>query len=242
MLEDLQLAARVHYSFLPEDYEDDRLNIAVTMLPLHPIGGDYCSIIPLGKERILVSLCDAVGHDVAAALFAARINTYVLTHARADMVPCDLVAGLNTYLCRHLAETGMFATFFALLLDFESGSMTLSGAAHPPVLQFQKDQNKCKEWPSIATFLGIDDPMPLLCGSERLNLSSGDRFLLYSDGLIEVEDAKLQAFGMEGLSRTLMTHQNLSGQELNQAILKQAEHYADDGFSDDLLLMSITLK
>ncbi len=31
MLEDLQLAAKVHYSFLPEDYEDDRLNVAVNL-------------------------------------------------------------------------------------------------------------------------------------------------------------------------------------------------------------------
>ena len=241
-MEDLQLAAKVHYSFLPEDYEDDRLKIAVTMLPLHPIGGDYCSIIPLGNERILVSLCDAVGHDVAAALFAARINTYVLTHARTDMIPCDLVAGLNTYLCRHLAETGMFASFFSLLLDFESGIMTLSGAAHPPVLQFQKGQNKCVEWPSITTFLGIDDPMPLLCGSERLHLSSGDCFLLYSDGLIEVEDAEFHAFGTEGLIKSLIAHQDLCGQVLNKAILTQADHYAHEGFKDDVLLVSITLK
>ena len=242
MLEDLQLAAKVHYSFLPDDYEDDRLNIAVTLLPLHPIGGDYCSIIPLAGERILVCLCDAVGHDVAAALFAARINTYVLTHVRADLVPCDLVTGLNAYLCRHLAETGMYATFYALLLDFDSGTMTLAGAAHPPVLQFQKDQNRCKEWSSMTTFLGIDDPMPLLCGAECLQLNGGDRFLLYSDGLIEVEDAELQAFGTEGLSNALMTHQNLGGQELNKAILTQAESYADEGFKDDVLLVSIAIK
>ena len=39
-MEDLRLAAKVHYSFLPKDYEDDRINIAVTLSPLHPIGGD----------------------------------------------------------------------------------------------------------------------------------------------------------------------------------------------------------
>ena len=242
MSENLQLAAQVHYSFLPEDYEDDRLHIAVTLLPLHPIGGDCCSIIPLGEERILVCLCDAVGHDVAAALFAARINTYVLTHAHTNLIPCDIVAGLNSYLCKHLAETGMYATFFALLLDFESGTMTLSGAAHPPVLQFQKDQNLCREWSSMTTLLGIDDPIPLLCGAERLQLNTGDRFLLYSDGLIEVESTERQAFGTEGLSSTLITHQNLSGQKLNAAILTQAKHYADEGFKDDVLLVSITLK
>ena len=242
MSDDLDLAAKVHYGFLPDNYEDERLKIAVDQLPLYTIGGDYCSILPLGKDRILVGICDAVGHGVSAALFAARINTYVLTHAREDLMPCDLVSGLNTYLCRRLSETGMYATFYSLLLDFESGTMTLAGAAHPPVLQLKKDQDKCEEWSSITTFLGIEDPMPLLCGSDRLPLNSGDHFLIYSDGLIEVEDGEGQAFGTEKLSRSLMTHRNLSGEELNKAILLQAESYADDGFKDDVLLISITIK
>jgi serine phosphatase RsbU (regulator of sigma subunit) len=190
----------------------------------------------------LICICDAVGHGVSAALFAARINTYVLTHARADLIPCELVAGLNAYLCKRLAGTGMYATFYALLLDFKSGTMNLSGAAHPPVLQLEKDHNRCREWPSATTFLGIEDPMPLLCGSECLRLNTGDHFLLYSDGLIEVEDAEAQAFGTEKLSSTLIAHRNLSGQVLNKAILMQVESYADDGFKDDVLLMSITLK
>ena len=33
MTDELELAAMVHYSFLPDDYEDDRLRIAVTMRP-----------------------------------------------------------------------------------------------------------------------------------------------------------------------------------------------------------------
>ena len=242
MPEDLQLAAKVHYGFLPENYEDDRLKIAVNLIPLYTIGGDYCSILPLDNDRILIGICDAVGHGVSAALFAARINTYVLTHAREGLMPCDLVAGLNAYLCNRLSETGMYATFYSLLLDFESRTMTLAGAAHPPVLQLKKDQNKCNEWASITTFLGIADPMPLLCGSDRLQLNSGDHFLIYSDGLIEVEDADGQAFGIEKLSSTLMTHRNLSGEKLNKAILTQAESYAGDGFKDDVLLISMTIK
>lgn len=242
MSEDLELAAKVHYGFLPGDYEDDRVTIAVNLLPLYAIGGDYCSILPLGKNRLLACMCDAVGHGVSAALFAARINTYVLTHARSDLTPCELVSGLNSYLCKRLSGTGIYATFFALLLDFEAGTMTLSGAAHPPILQLEYGQDQCREWPSDTTFIGMSDPLPLPCGSSQLRLNSGDRFLLYSDGLIEVEDARAEAFGTKGLASTLIDCRNLSGQALNKAILSQAEGYAAEGFKDDVLLMSITLK
>ncbi len=242
MKDDLQLAAKVHYSFLPKDYEDDRLSIAVTMKPLHPIGGDYCSILPLTEDLILVCMCDAVGHGTPAALFAARINTYVLTHAEAVLKPCELVSGLNSYLCKRLAGIGMYTTFYAIVLDLRRGIMSLTGAAHPPVLQYDQKQQCCREWPSIVSFLGMMDPMPMSCGSEQTPLNSGDRILIYSDGLIEVEDASQQAFGVGRLTETLMDNRTLCGQALNRAILQQAGSFADDGFQDDVLLMSVALK
>ena len=241
-MEDLQLAAKVHYSFLPNEYEDDRINIAVTLCPLHPIGGDYCSILPLTENLILICMCDAVGHGTPAALFAARINTYVLTHAKAGLKPCELVSGLNSYLCKRLAGVGMYTTFYAVLLDMNTGVMSLTGAAHPPVLHFTQREQACREWPSIVSFLGMMDPMPLACGSEQAQLNSGDRILLYSDGLIEVEDAAQQSFGVVRLAETLAEARELCGQSLNQAILKQARCFAADGFQDDVLLLSVALK
>lgn len=47
MIEDIELAAKVHYSFLPEDYEDEHIIVAKSLRTLYTIGGDYCSILPL---------------------------------------------------------------------------------------------------------------------------------------------------------------------------------------------------
>lgn len=241
-MDDLHLAAKVHYSFLPKDYEDERISIAVTLCPLHPIGGDYCSINPLNDDLILICMCDALGHGTPAALFAARINTYVLTHAKASVKPCELVSGLNSYLCKRLSGVGMYATFFAVLLDLKKGNMSFAGAAHPPILHLEKNQKCCRERPSIVSLLGMMDPMPLICKTEHSQIKSGDRILLYSDGLIEVEDASQQPFGIESLAKSLITHRTLSGQALNKVILKQAESFGNSGFQDDVLLMSAVIK
>jgi sigma-B regulation protein RsbU (phosphoserine phosphatase) len=80
MHDEMKLAARVHYSFLPEHYEDDWLDVTTRLTPKSELGGDYCSVIPLGGQRFAVCICDAVGHGVAAALYAARINTFVLSN------------------------------------------------------------------------------------------------------------------------------------------------------------------
>ena len=241
-MEDIKLAAMVHYSFLPEDYEDERIIVASTLRPLYTIGGDFCSIIPLDDDHLLICTCDAVGHGVSAALFAARINTYVLTHAHIDTPPCGLVSGLNSYLCQRLEGSGMYASFYAMLLDFKDLTLTFAGAAHPPVLQLNSGTSECIQWPSSSTFLGIMDPMPVNCESENVRLTSGQRYLLYSDGLIETEDSNQGLYGVDRLSTSFQEHYNLTGQNLNQAILVSSESFSKEGFSDDVLLISIVIK
>ena len=93
--EELDLAAKVHYSFLPRKHSDSYVEIAVTVKPHGKIGGDYCSILPVDEKNLFACMCDAVGHGLPSALFAARINTFVLTHALKKQNPCDLTYLLN---------------------------------------------------------------------------------------------------------------------------------------------------
>ena len=41
---DLELAARVHYSFLQESFSNDFVDISVTGRPFDKVGGDYSSL------------------------------------------------------------------------------------------------------------------------------------------------------------------------------------------------------
>ncbi len=153
-MDELHLAAKVHYSFLPKDYEDQRICIAATLRPLHPIGGDYCSILPLSDDHILVCMCDALGHGTPAALFAARVNTYVLTHAKPDLKPCQLLSGLNSYLCKRLSGVGMYTTFYVILIDLKKRTMALAGAAHPRSCILKKPGCSAESGHQLLPFLG----------------------------------------------------------------------------------------
>ena len=135
--QEIDLAAKVHYSFLPRDYSDDCVEIAVTAKPQGKIGGDYCSILPVDAKHLMVCMSDAVGHGLASALFAARINTFVLTHAFQEHSPCELTAILNQHLCQRLSDIGMFASFAAACMDFENNVMEFAGAAHPPAIHYR---------------------------------------------------------------------------------------------------------
>ena len=55
----------------------------------------------------MACICDAVGHGIASALYAARINTFVLTRVLQGHEPCELISSLNDFLCSRLSESGM---------------------------------------------------------------------------------------------------------------------------------------
>ncbi|MBI1194970.1 MAG: SpoIIE family protein phosphatase, partial [Gammaproteobacteria bacterium] len=132
----LGLAAKVHYSFMTRSYRDRDFDIDVAMKPLDLIGGDYCSINVRDDNRVLLCMCDVVGHDIVSALLSSRINTLATMTHIGDGDPCGLLESINDFLCDNLGDTGIYASLFCVLIDRNSRRFSYAGAAHPPALHF----------------------------------------------------------------------------------------------------------
>lgn len=236
---ELERAAQVHYSFLPENYSDKYLDIAVQSRPLNKIGGDFCSILSVDEKRLILCMCDTVGHGIPSALYAARVNTFVLTHGKRSESPCDLINALNEFLCQRLSSTGLYTTFCSIFIDIEKKEMSLSGAAHPPVLYFSLDKGEHELLPSETTFLGFEDPLPVSCAVHRLNIQSGDRLLLYTDGLIEIRNTEGELSGTNWLTEFTKINHTLNSAEFNNALFGKLTNLK---INDDILLMTVTVK
>ena len=73
-------------------------------------------------------------------------------------------------------------------------------------------------------------------------MASGDRLLLYTDGVTEAADAAGEEFGCERLTAMVGTDENETLQERYARIMKQVRTFAHGNFTDDatLLLISVT--
>jgi serine phosphatase RsbU (regulator of sigma subunit) len=239
--EDIELAAKVHYSFLPDSYGNEFLEIAVKAIPYDRIGGDYCSVLPVSDDKLVVCMCDTVGHGTASALFASRVNTYTLTHALRQHDPCKLICSLNEFLCQRLAGTWMYTTFCTVLFDMKTRAMECAGAAHPPVLHYRHESGEVELLPSKTSFLGMQTPLIKKCVSYRRELASGDRVIIYTDGLTEARKGDGSFFGTEGLVRFTKRQPTLGTTEFNAALFE--EIFSGGGqVTDDILAMTITIK
>ncbi len=236
---DIALAAKVHYSFLPRTYSDAYLDIAVKVRPLGLLGGDYCGIFPFG-DNLIICMCDVVGHGVASAMFAARVNGFVLSHAERDD-PCRLVNSLNEFVCRHLSGTGLFTTFFTIFFDYQRSEMQYAGAGHPPVLHYMSRRGESEFLPSSTTLLGIEHPLPTPCDIDRRPLEHGDKLLLYTDGLMESRTSSGELFGQQGMESFVNTQHGLDSAAFNERLFDTANCY-NCQIRDDILIMTISLK
>ena len=242
MNDDLKLAARVHYSFLPEYYEDDWLDVATRLIPKSVLGGDYCSVIPLGGQRFAACICDAVGHGVASALYAARINTFVLTNILQGHDPCELIGALNEFLCCRLIESGMYASFFVVLLDTGSMEMQFAGAGHPAALHLSTVGNRMHWLNSETTLLGFEHPLPVDCSLQASPISSGDRILLYTDGLTETRNSCGEEFGKAGVARFVSASSEEDNRDFVDGLCAAVHDYSTGAIKDDILCLSIQVK
>jgi len=238
---DIELARRVHYGFLPRRFSDETLDIAVAVLPHEEIGGDYCSIFPVDEERLVVCLCDAVGHGLASALFAARVNTYVLTHAAESSHPCALIESLNEFVCEHLPFAGMYATFFSIFFDTGQRTMRYAGAGHPPALHYQRATGEVELLGSETHMIGVSHPLATVCSAHRRSFAAGDKILLYTDGLSERFQADGSMRGVEDTVAALEAHGDLDSVRFNEHLLARLSE-DDAGLEDDVLLMTVTVK
>jgi hypothetical protein len=161
-------------------------------LPALEVGGDFFQIIPLeglAAGATLIVLGDVSGKGLRAAMAVSLIVGAVRTLAETTSRPGEILAGLSRRL--HGRLQGGFSTCVALRLDLD-GTCTLASAGHPAPYLNDKEVDLPGALP-----LGID---PAIAYEETtVHLLPGDRFALYTDGLLEARAPSGEIFSFERL-------------------------------------------
>lgn len=236
----IELAARLHYGFLPRSFSNGIIDAAVEMRPFRKIGGDYCSIFQARENRVIFGMCDVVGHTLASALVAARVNTFVMTHAMEAEHPCELIEPLNSFLCRNVCDDLLFTSFFSLIMDLDTMEVSYAGAGHPPAIHYRAATHDCVRLASATTPLGIEDPLPIHCTVDRITFEPGDRVLLYTDGLIDMQDTHGKRFSVDGIETLIVQNNQLDATNFCRHVFNEEVHSDRYHIQDDILLMTIS--
>jgi len=209
------LAAEVQRRLLPASYtcEAGQFTLAGWLEPAAAVGGDTFDY-SLDRDTLQVSISDAVGHQVQAALLATLLVGALRNARRRGM---DLLAQAQ-YANDALAENaaaGQFVTGQLLQIDLPTGRAQIVNAGHTLPLRLRDGVVEEVE-------LTIEPPFGVLPGktfqAQSFPLEPGDRLVFLTDGMLERNAAALDVAAALGESAEL--HPREVVHELGAAVLR----------------------
>jgi sigma-B regulation protein RsbU (phosphoserine phosphatase) len=149
--------------------------------------------------------------------------------------PAAVLTEMNETLKGQLG--GQYVTAAYLFLDREAGVMRYSAAGHPPLLRWRPDEPRTRELEENGLPLGLMD----VAHYQQLEqpLQAGDRFLLYTDGLVDATNAAGEFFSVERVKAAVAASAALSTESLADLILEKTRAWADGTAADDLTLVLV---
>jgi sigma-B regulation protein RsbU (phosphoserine phosphatase) len=125
-----------------------------------------------------------------------------------------------------------------LWVDTENCRALYSAAGHPPLLRLR--QGKLERIESNGLLFGViaeRDDYPICA----LSTSPGDRFLLYTDGVTEPENATGDSFGDTELERVVRANQGSPPTELSNKVFSAIRRWQPSSTTqqDDITLIVI---
>lgn len=232
---ELEIARRIQTSILPEAMpEFAGLRVAAQYVPMSEVAGDFYEFLVVDEWRLGVLIADVSGHGVPAALVASMVKVAIAAQTEHANDPAKVMAGLNTVLSGKLQ--GQFVTAAYLFLDLESGTGRYSAAGHPPLLHYRAADNSIQDIVENGLILGI---MPFASyESKDLAIGHGDRFLMYTDGVLEA-DRHGEEFGPERVKRILF--QSLSADLLCASLSNEVRAWSQDVAGDDITIVALDI-
>jgi sigma-B regulation protein RsbU (phosphoserine phosphatase) len=213
---ELAVARRLQLSILPTAFPElGSVRIAAAYEPMTAVAGDFYEFIPVDRQHAGFLVADVSGHGVPAALIASMIKVAVQSVAAWAHDPAELLRRLGGALQGHLR--GQYVTAAYLWLDTETRTARYSAAGHPPLIHWRAATGTVTRIESNGLLFGVaaDSDYPACA----IPFDLGDRFLLYTDGLTEPENATGEPFGDARLEQVLRECQAKPAEELARALL-----------------------
>jgi phosphoserine phosphatase RsbU/P len=236
--QELQRAREIQESLLPKQIPQlPGFEVATAWQPARAVGGDYFDVLKLGENRLAVCIADVSGKGVPAALLMANVQASLRASVRDLDSPARVCSVINSMLCESIAGD-KFVTFFCGVLDAASRTFRYCNAGHPyPILV------------SIGALRTLDQGGAVLgvlpdwrYQDLSVDLNSGDRLILFTDGITEAEGPHGEEFGVERVAEFAKTHAANPAARINQQLLAQVTQFCGAQFQDDATLIVLAVK
>lgn len=232
MKRDLEIAKEIQTWLMPAaPPQVPGIEMAFATRPANTVAGDYYDALLRSHiaecnstlcPPLLLVVADVAGKSVPAALLMATLQASLRTLAGICTTPLELIERLNRYCCEQNIGGRRFTTAFLAELDPATQQLTYINAGH--------------NWPVLRRAAGTFErletgglPLGLMPAaryeSGQISLGPGDVLLVFTDGLVEAENANEEEFGESRMLRILGSRSDMRATELLKDLMTSADQF-----------------
>lgn len=217
----------------PDKYPDARFG--VHFLSLHEAGGDFYEVLPISDDIYGYFVADFSGHDLSTSYLTSSVKGLLKQNCSPIYQPLESIKMINDVLVEIL-PVGKYLTACYARLNRKTRQMRIICSGHPPVCYVPKE-GEARILEMDGDVIGIFNNV--LFGSEKISVQSGDRFYMYTDGLIESAEKKI--VWSEGAGHMLEACKKVRDLPISEAPEQITRYLCPDTskLEDDIVILGI---
>jgi phosphoserine phosphatase RsbU/P len=229
---ELSLARNIQQSILPAGFpQSASFRVAAGYRPMTSVAGDLYDFLLANDREAGLLIADVSGHGVPAAMIAAMVKMAADSRKTLGAQPAALLREMNAALVG--STHGEIITAAYLYLNAEVHEICYAAAGHPAMLLLRDG--------SVSEI--VENGLPLATAAldsyqeKRLALKPGDRFLLYTDGLVEARNGTGEMFSEERLNQALAATATIPAEAAVAQIMAAIEQWSAEQDDDRTVLV-----
>src|SRR5580704_6667583 len=235
MQTELSLAHGIQAILVPTvSFQNARFELYGKSIPSAEMGGDLIDVIE-SDGGLVAYVADISGHGLPAGQLMGMLKTAMRLAVQLRQMPVAALESVDRVL-PDLKEREMYATLALLRFD-GSREAEYALAGHLPILHYRHGSRDTAR-------LSMEQlPLGLIPGgsyaSKRVIYSPRDLFLMVTDGITEVANARDEEFGLTRLQELVTQHATRALPEIWDLIMREVRQYGLQQDDQSLLLLRV---
>jgi len=179
----------------PVEFPEAAFGVSYT--PIIEAGGDFYDVFPLGEGAFGYFAADFSGHDIRTSYNTFALKALISQNTGPQIPPQETMQVINRVFTS-LMKNGEHLTGVYARLDRGRSELTVVNAGHLPVIHLSR-AGEIRTLAAEGDILGVFEDV--LFEPLRMPVCAGERFFLFTDGLLEVfgDDPRGREEGIDAL-------------------------------------------
>lgn len=216
------------------------IDVGYMMKPARNIGGEFIDFIRLTDTRHIVILGSMSGKGITASMSMVIMKSIIRTFLADIHDFKELIQKINHFIRFNLPRGTFFAGVFALL-DFSDNTMYYINCGVSTLMLYTQSYNNVIEIQGDGRVLGFVPDISKYAKVKKIKLNPGDLIFSCTDGLIESQSLRGEAFGKARLQRAIMENLSYSANKITQFTYENLKEFTSKEQEADItcLVMKI---